>query len=307
MSFKAISVGCAVPRGDFDATVHSAFRSALNLRLNENDPLITLTCGDAEFPQGIRIDAPSGFSFEIFYAGAAVSCREHILRCAAPALKIDLRGAARFYCDLPSLKADMTRPPAAAVWRRAWQILNERQIQSDAEIIARDLIHPNAPSRGAATRRAGEAMRGLFDAARRYDCLAAAAPLRLLVGLGSGLTPSGDDLLVGYLAGLWCAVQGKNERIRFISALEKELIGLSHRTNDISRSYLYHAAQGQVSSRLANLAETLCRADHSNISAAVWSAMQAGHASGMDAASGLLIGLANWADGDIAALAGIIF
>jgi hypothetical protein len=109
------------------------------------------------------------------------------------------------------------------------------------------------------------------------------------------ITPSGDDLLVGYLAGLWCAVLDNSERAQFVANLGKAVVRLSRRTTDISRAYLYHAARGQVSSRLADLAEAICRGENlERISMTVESAMQVGHTSGMDVVTGLLIGLVIW-------------
>lgn len=137
-------------------------------------------------------------------------------------------------------------------------------------------------------------MRGLMDATRRLD-LAAEASIKPLIGLGSGLTPSGDDLLLGFLAGLWCGVWNKRERMHFLGNLGDAVIRLSRGTNDISRAYLSHAARGQVSSRLADLAGAICRGENSDrLPALVESAMRIGHTSGMDAVTGLLIGLAAW-------------
>jgi hypothetical protein len=121
------------------------------------------------------------------------------------------------------------------------------------------------------------------------------AALRDLVGLGTGLTPSGDDILTGFLAGLWCAVRGKPERGAFLEAVA-ELVNLyASRTNDIARTFLCLAARGQVSSRLVDLAATICEgASPARVSAAAEGAMQVGHTSGMESVNGLLLGLAAW-------------
>lgn len=286
-----MSIGYAVPRTDFDAAVHSVFKSALNLRLTGESNLLTLvTSNEADLPQGIRVDTPDDFSFEKFQRDERVACRDDILCFASSALTIDLREAGSFICNLSAL----TRPFEATAWRYVWQALNERQIQSNAEIIAQDLFRSDETIRAGVPRKAGEAMRRLFDATRQYN-LTDTSSVRALIGLGAGLTPSGDDLLVGYLTGLWCSVLDKSERIQFVTTLGKAIIDLSHQTNDISRAYLYHAALGQVSNRLANLAEAICRGENSDrLLAIVESAMQVGHTSGMDAVTGLLIGLAVW-------------
>ena len=284
---NAISIGDAIPRADFDAAVHSVFRSAVNLSLAKESNLLTLVASsEADLPQGLRVDTPDGFSFEIIRVGDSAACRAGLLRLGS--LTIDLRAARRWACDLPSLQADPSNPAVASAWRIVWDALNARQIQWNAEIIAHDLFRSDS------TLRAGAAVRGLLEATQRFDSTAASS-LDALIGLGSGLTPSGDDLLVGYLAGLWCAVSGKSERVQFASELGKEVIRLSGQTTDISRAYLYHAARGQVSSRLADLAEAICSGENSDrLLAVLESAMQVGHTSGMDAVTGLLIGLVAW-------------
>ena len=261
--------------------------------MNEGDTLLTLvTSTEADLPQGIRLDAPDDFVFTLFRPGEPVTCRNEILCFGS--LTIELHRARRWKCDLPALQADLTNPAVATAWRSVWDALNKRQIRSNAEIIAENLFCSNERVWLNTARKSGSAMRNLVEATRRFD-LTAAASIDTLIGLGTGLTPSGDDLLVGYLAGLWCAVLDKSERVQFISDLGKALACLSRKTNDISRTYLYHASRGQVSSLLTNLAETICLGGNSDrLLDTAKTAMQVGHTSGMDAVTGLLIGLATW-------------
>ncbi|RPJ26330.1 MAG: DUF2877 domain-containing protein [Chloroflexi bacterium] len=294
MYLRAISIGYAVPDGNFDAAVHSVFQSALNLRLNgENNLLTLLASGEGDLPQGMQLDTPEGFSFEEFQTGELAVCKEDILHFENSSLTVQLSGARRWKCDLPALEFDPRDPAVSAAWSFVWEALNERQRLSEAEIIVEELLRSNESARAGVPRKAGEAMRDLISAARRYDLDTSA--VSALIGLGSGLTPSGDDLLVGYLAGRWCTVQGASERAQFIASLGETIIQLSSQTNDISRTYLYHAVQAQVSSRLANLAETICRGENPEpLSEIAEAAMRVGHTSGMDAVTGLLIGLVTW-------------
>jgi hypothetical protein len=294
LQLHALSIGSGIPSGSFSAVVHSAFHSALNIRLQSGDSLLTVVSADeADLPQGIRVKIPVGFTFEQFKVGELVSCDAEYLRLDS--LTIDLRGASRWKCDLPSLNADLSNPSVLQAWKIVWRALNERQQTAHADIVAEDLIHPTDDASNPISQRAGDAMRKLLDAARRHDSTDMESPLRSLIGLGSGLTPGGDDLLVGFLAGLWCSVQESPERTRFVNALAQELSRLSSRTNDISRTYLFHAARGQVSSRLANLANSICAADPAGRLLAVFDpAVQTGHSSGMDAVTGLLFGLDAW-------------
>jgi hypothetical protein len=291
LHLTALSVGGSVPTKVYSAVVHSVFRSALNLRLQNEGSLLTLVAIDeADLPQGIRVDTPPDFSFERFKTGEPVSSDGLFLRL--PSLDIDLQNALRWSCNLPAVQADFTNPSVLDAWKTVWRALNERQKNTRADIIAQDLIQPANDTSNRISQRAGDAMRKLLDSARRHDPTDVKTPLRSLIGLGSGLTPSGDDLLVGFFAGLWCSVHNSPEHKSFIDALAQAISRLSTRTNDISRTYLFHAARGQVSSRLENLAKSICTADSPDrLLAKFESAAQTGHSSGMDAVTGLLLGL----------------
>lgn len=295
MYLAAISIGYTVPAERFDASVHSVFQSALNLRLDGENGLLTLIAArEGDLPQGIRLDPPDGFSFEEIQIGEPAFCRDGILHFESSSLTIQLNGARRWKCDLPALRFDLTNPSVSTAWTHVWETLNRRQRLTGSEIVAEDLFGLVESTPPGISRRIREAMRHLFLATRRYEFTHTSA-VDSLIGLGAGLTPSGDDLLVGYMAGLWCTVRDSSERARYISSLGKTIIQLSHRTNDISRTYLYHAARGQVSSRLADLAEEICRGeDPELLLETAESAMRVGHTSGMDAVSGLLVGLSAW-------------
>lgn len=295
MNLAAISIGYAVPGGDFDASVHSAFQSAINLRLSGGGELLTLVISsEADLPQGIRLDTPEGFSFEEFQTGEPVVCRDGILNFESSSLTVQLRGTQRWKCDLSGLETDLTNPATSAAWSFVWDALNKSQSLLNADIIADDLLRSDELAQTGVSRKAGEAMRGLLHVTQQYDVTDTAA-VNALIGLGPGLTPSGDDLLVGYLAGLWCTVRDRSERAQFISSLGKTIIGLSRQTNDISRTYLYHAVQGQVSSRLANLAEAISQGESPDrLLDLAEAAMNVGHTSGLEAVTGLLMGLVAW-------------
>jgi hypothetical protein len=292
MYLSAISLGYAVSTENFDASVHSVFRSALNLRLDGKDHLLTLvTSREGDLPQGIRLDAPEGFSFEDFRLGESAICRGGILHFEKNSLTVQLSGARRWKCDLPALGFDSADPAVSAAWSFVWEALNKQQRLAESDIVAEELLVESA--REGVPRRAGKALRELVAATQRYDVTDSS--VKALIGLGTGLTPTGDDLLVGYVAGLWCTAQDKSKQLQFLSRLGETIFHLSSQTNDISCTYLYHAAQGQVSSRLANLAEAISQGiNHERLSEIAKAAFKVGHTSGMDAVTGLLIGLIAW-------------
>lgn len=82
----------------------------------------------------------------------------------------------------------------------------------------------------------------LRGAVRRADLDAALRTATRLVGLGPGLTPAGDDVLAGTVAGL--VLLGHPAAERFGSGVHALAAG---RTTELSRALLRHAAAGRVS------------------------------------------------------------
>ena len=110
----------------------------------------------------------------------------------------------------------------------------------------------------------------------------AAHSLSSLIGLGIGLTPSGDDFLCGVLAGL---ILRNCTSHPFSLALQEQIVQKLPDTNDISRAFLNCALQGQYSEAVCSLCHA---AEEAQLSAA-FSAI--GHSSGMDTLCGILYAL----------------
>ncbi len=293
MRVQALSIGSTVPRGNFEVAVHSAFQHAVNLKLaGENRLLTLLASSQPDLPQGIRLDSPSDLPSEALPIGIRGTCEDGVLDFDKT-LEVDLREAYRWNCDLTSLNVDMTSQAVLTAWRCVWGALNERQLKYGSEIMANGLLY-QVEKESVLVKQIRKSLFKILEMTRKRD-LTDLDELKALIGLGTGLTPSGDDLLTGYLAGLWCTTGKKPERLKFLSALGKVVIELSRRTNDISRTYLYHAACGGVSSRLVDLTNAICTgADKEQVLLSTEATMQTGHASGMDAVTGLLFGLAAW-------------
>jgi len=112
-----------------------------------------------------------------------------------------------------------------------------------------------------------------------------------LIGFGGGLTPDGDDYLLGYLAGLWRWQTAP--RIARHYRLMQEIIA-SHltRTNDISAHYLRRALDGHFSEPLCELLMLLATpASDEIVRSAAQNVMQFGASSGTDCLAGLLHGM----------------
>jgi hypothetical protein len=298
MRFNAVSIGGAVPRTNFDCAVQSSFPSAANLHLAQDGVIITLLAsGDSDLPQGIRLQTPAVVTLTALRAGERASCRAGVLRFETFPLTVDLRQARLWVCDLPSLDADLSRPDAACAWETIWEALARRQTASKAEIVAGELF--STDKHHLIGQRVGQYIQKIILATRQLDTRGTFDSCKKLIGLGQGLTPSGDDLLVGYLAGLWSAVRDREERRAFLRELGEALRSVATQTNGLSRTYLVLAADGQVSSGITGLIEAICRGwETDRLLDAAEKVMRIGHTSGMDTVTGLLVGLGAW-DGEI--------
>ncbi len=290
MQLHAASLGEAVPRENFDALIHSVFASAVNLRLAHEHQLITVLISDHyELPQGIRI-ATKALALQSLTVNLRAAARGGILRFDSSPLTVDLRGAPVWKCRVPELSMDMQSPSAQRGWTTAWNALNKGQRLKNTDIIANDLFQANLGS--PLSQRMSRPVMQLIASAGQLDIQASIQAADKMIGLGPGVTPSGDDILIGFLTGLWSTAGQNQMRLSFIRSFGDLLLQIAKQTNEISRTYLHHATHGQFSSSLSMLAESI--ATGGSVKETIKEAMQVGHSSGMDSVTGLLIGLCVW-------------
>jgi hypothetical protein len=119
------------------------------------------------------------------------------------------------------------------------------------------------------------------------------------VGLGVGFTPSGDDLICGFLLGQKVCTMSAWERkshrreslLPPLDEAEKDIIWRSaNRTNDGGRTLIWMALQNRFPGFLLDAASGLAKAEETAaIARVVGAAVSRGHTSGTDALVGLLL------------------
>jgi hypothetical protein len=117
--------------------------------------------------------------------------------------------------------------------------------------------------------------------------LAAAEPL---LGLGPGLTPSGDDFLAGFLG---MALLSAPSAAPLLQGVGPCILDLAEtRTTLLSRAFLAHALRGALAPPLDGLAAAMLDgADRSAVARAARAACTLGHTSGMDTVTGMVFAL----------------
>jgi hypothetical protein len=211
----------------------------------------------------------------------------HALAVPAIGLRIGLDHAERWSPRLPA--AD---PSAGPRWRgRARDV----RALAAARIVA--MAEAGRAGLGGllATDRFGRLPLHAARAAAVLDQLAAALPgedvdaagriARRLVGLGPGLTPSGDDALIGLAA----ALHATGHRAR--GMLDELVDDAPARTTVVAASLLRHAADGEFSERLQYLLAALLGDDDAAVRPAIDAAIAWGATSGTDCLVGVLFGL----------------
>lgn len=287
MYFHAVSIGATVPHNNFSATVQSVFESSINLRLDQDNRLLTVLVSDHyELPQGIRLDAKN-VPFQSLSVGVRAVCQSGILRFDSSPLVIDLRGASIWEAQLPML--DISNPSVEQACSMVWKVLNRQQRLKGTELVADDLLSIDKGS--LLTRKLSQPVRELTVATKRFDVEASVKAARQMIGLGPGVTPTGDDVLIGFLAALWSTANDEDPKLTSIENFGRALLGIIQETNEISRTYLYHAIHKQFSSSLIKLLMAIHKGETERIQSAAKEAMRVGHSSGMDSVTGLLFGL----------------
>lgn len=112
----------------------------------------------------------------------------------------------------------------------------------------------------------------------------AAEKIVQLVGLGKGLTPSGDDFICGMLAGMTFCTKEEKER-KLLYQIKNYTAEALERTNDISSAFLKCAIEGYYSEAIFKLPLQ----DNSVKIASLFSDI--GHSSGADTLCGIFFGI----------------
>jgi hypothetical protein len=268
------SIGYLVPT-QFVGRVHSVFSHACNIACR--DTLLTLCAADAgRGPTTMTLAQRAPGLRRLFDSGARVRCLDGRMRSG----RIEVRLA------------------DAVVWRPAADGARLPPRHMAAHVRRIDLAlarHRHRHGSSVIDREAAAVMSALHDACVALDLERAAQQIARLIGWGEGLTPAGDDAVIGLLAGLDPFAHDEPLRTPFRRALADVVGGLTARTTPIAAHYLRLAADGHYIEPLLRLRRAVLCDDHDDVvDAALRSALAVGATSGADTVSGLSAGLHAW-------------
>lgn len=248
--------------------VHSVFRRAVNLSWAP-DRLITLVAGDLDDAPDTVVTTVSDWQPLGLQAGAEI------------VLKVDLSRARAWHASLPAYPADDSGLRTAVVWAEAQLQKSGRGLLLTA---APELSDFDRALRSSLQERTSRLLAGLAN----EDWTQAEENAIGLLGLGQGLTPSGDDFLVGLLAALNLPQSPASAARRIGSAVA---LAAPRLTNAISVAALRHAARGRVRHGIGQWCSALVGGTEPEWHSGLQRVLAIGSSSGTDIAVGVLAGM----------------
>jgi Protein of unknown function (DUF2877) len=112
-----------------------------------------------------------------------------------------------------------------------------------------------------------------------------------LIGLGPGLTPSGDDVLIGFMAATSLLSEPLGLSSELYQRLHMELLTIARgRTNKLSITWMEYAKQGEVAEHIGQLFQRLVIDDTRLLEEAALEVLKSGATSGADLLTGVILG-----------------
>ncbi|MCE4043207.1 DUF2877 domain-containing protein [Lysinibacillus fusiformis] len=265
---------------EFTGTVHSVFRHALNIRSTANDEIFTLaTKAMDNAPNSLVIDLDTLDNLHIIQ-NDPVRIKHHQL-LIEDKLTIALETATHWQCHLPIFPSDM-----ATLKQNIVQVKQFIDIYGKSGGMKRS-DSPVSAFEAETSRLLKERTALLHEELcnRRFNNFQ--QYVLDLVGLGPGLTPSGDDFIVGLLT----IIHLEQSPCSIYQPLCESVIKwMKPLTNEISYTTLNKAAYGQVRESIHALVSAMLSGTEGEAIEALKKVLAIGSSSGTDIALGLISG-----------------
>lgn len=273
---KASVYGIELLNGNTGGVVHSVYRNTVNLALGGG--LLSL------HPEGVPMSPVSLMTnIPASQFGRLGIGRESRVTIDPDSAVLSLENSEKTFLSYAQAATVDLRLSGPLPEQRVLFLLNDLRNGILEKEFPRTVFLPSAEETAvtaAALARITEA-KGALTAA---DWEGAARSLSGLIGLGPGLTPSGDDFLCGLLAG--AGLTGL-EAHPFIQRLRERIRAGLSRTNDISGAFLRRALEGQYGEVVQLFYTQPARVILAGMG-------QIGHTSGIDTLCGILFSFQIW-------------
>lgn len=262
--------------------VEGVHRSAVNVRWG--DELVTVAHASVGgLPNGVLVEPPVALDQIGLAPGMPVQGDGIALRIPGASMVVFLAGAASWSPALPVMHASPTARTERA--QRALRLAATQAPRVGLGSLLVGLVDDGA-SIGALGRAAARSLADVLLALAAGASDRAVISAVPLIGLGPGATPSGDDLLVGFIAGLAATDHPQAEELA--RGVARAAPGL---TTSLAECYLLHAGRLEFSERVHDAAAAVLTGPERGLDRAVTAALAWGASSGADLLVGLLLGI----------------
>ncbi|KXA93683.1 hypothetical protein AKJ38_01825 [candidate division MSBL1 archaeon SCGC-AAA259I14] len=157
-----------------------------------------------------------------------------------------------------------------------------------------EIRHGNEPygELNKVTGKAGPRLTDLVRSIKSSDLIGIGRNAEKLIGLGPGLTPSGDDLLTGLMIALRWMAGSVNGNFEIVRKINETIIDAADSTTLISEQQLIHASRGETNALIQELIEAIFIGSSTDVEVGVERVSKIGETSGADIMVGLFLGLA---------------
>ncbi|MCK4423338.1 MAG: DUF2877 domain-containing protein [Candidatus Omnitrophica bacterium] len=302
LSMDAVSISSnLLPRlgSGFNARVHSVFDSSFNC-LGRDGAFITIADKrKGNVPNGILVNRPYGYTFESLglKRDMLIKSSGSVLFFPETGIRISLDKAgiwqvqakfnrellsideikANLLCVKKAARANSSKKGLGILLRYSGAILRGDVIEDDVLDYFNYL--------------AFQSLSGLVKGIRARDFEVIEKTVSGLIGLGVGLTPSGDDVLLGIISGMSCLGHYSKESDYILKISDLISCRAKDKTTMVSQSYLQCAARGEFSEALADMLKAVLYSKGTEVSSSALKVIAVGSSSGQEIVLGVLLGL----------------
>lgn len=266
---------------NFHGVVHSTFNRTVNIQCLDHGDLYTVGCKEIDnAPNTLIIDLDCFEKVDIVVNDIVSS--DHSNLSIANKMSIAMDGVMEWKCELPIYPTDRY-----VLNNNLSKMKDYIDIHGKNSAINRS-FKGCSPYDSEMSRMLHEHTHLLVSELQNNELSNAMKHATSLIGLGPGLTPAGDDFLVGLFTVFNI---GNSPCFSNKSFCEEVVFKAKNLTNDISYTALEKAAVGKVRETIIDLMKALFRGNEDELIMSLRKVLDIGSSSGTDIALGIMAGL----------------
>lgn len=291
MKYSAVTIDQNLVGKSWSGEVDSVFNAVCNVALHNNEVLVLADTNIPMMPNGIAINSFRPIKNIGLQKGQRLECNGDRISIGST-YSIQINKARSWSGKIAFSKQNDTEEQLHIRWK-----LLANQIKKTLPLVIEQLTwHPWFKSGPLCTEATAKTIKLLGSHHAPHSD--SENLLMHMLGLGPGLTPSGDDFIVGYLAASY-AFSDSNGQKKLHEIDQRLRPHLQMMTTNVSGHYLSKALQGEFVESLISLMTSFIIYDHYKTENYITDAISNhGHSSGLDCCFGVLVGSAQHCKAD---------